>query len=423
MLSLIFIALILFPAFSISVVGKDKLSIRDDLFNSDEELSAFDFTMSAPKSKSSYYDDVEIYLLTGGPGSIVWENFGHSSYLVKRPDGESVTYDYGIFSFDDSFFINFALGKLYYQAWKSWAEYRVESFIMDDRDVSLLKLELDRDQKYSLISFLEYNARPENSTYLYDYYYDNCATRLRDSYNAATGGDFKAWAEKIEVDETLRTLSERYLSRSTFPVDFAITFLLGPDVDKKITLWDAMFLPEILEDGIMEYQGNESTSHYESVTRKDTPSAYSFLPRTILFAFILSIFIVLSHSDKKAINKLGHALSFLIFGLLSLMELVLAFFMTASIHSITYFNINVLIFIPALPLSALHLAALFGKENEDKIRRIARISVLALGAMMILKFILSSILIQRTLPYFAFMIILTSAELVKARANSERKEL
>ena len=148
LLILIFTASSLFCA---SIVGKDSFNLRDGLFYSEIELDKFGFVQSAPALEKNYYAKCEIYLLTGGPGSIVWENFGHSSYIVRYPEGSEIAYDYGIFSFDEDFFLNFALGKLYYEAWASWADYRTESLIDDDRDVSILKLDLDTDQKYTLI--------------------------------------------------------------------------------------------------------------------------------------------------------------------------------------------------------------------------------------------------------------------------------
>lgn len=398
--------------FGASILGKDSFALREGLFYSEAELEKFGFVQSVHSREKSYYEKCDIYLLTGGPGSIVWENFGHSSYVVAYPDGSEIAYDYGIFSFDEDFFLNFALGKLYYEAWASWADYRTESLIEDDRDVSLLKLNLDSDQKYTLIKFLEYNTRPENSVYLYDYYYDNCATRLRDSYNAATGGDFKAWAEGVDVEETLRDLSERYLSRSTFPVDYAITFLLGPIVDKEINLWDAMFLPEILERGIMEYQASDREVIYKSVGRDDTPERYNFLLRTILMSLVLSAIVLLSHSKKKSLRITFGVLSSLIYLILTLMELALLFLMTASIHFVTYWNMNVLIMAPAIPLFGMHILYLSKRERGEKcIKAFAKAALLYTLVLLLIKLVLSSILIQETLPYFILMISLYAAEI------------
>ena len=411
-LTLIILILASTSLFSASILGKDSFTLRDGLFYSEAELDKFGFVQSTPDEEENYFERCEIYLLTGGPGSIVWENFGHSSYIVRYPDGSEIAYDYGIFSFDENFFLNFALGKLYYEAWPSWAYYRTESLIDDDRDVSLVKLDLSTDQKYTLIKFLEFNTRPENSVYLYDYYYDNCATRLRDSYNAATGGDFKAWAESINTGETLRDYSERYLSRSTFPVDYAITYLLGPIVDEEITLWDAMFLPEILERGIMEYQNSDRDIIYKSVGRKDTPESYNFLMRSLRMSLILAFVILLSHVENKTIKVVFGVLSSIVYLILALMTLALLFLMTSSIHFVTYWNINVLITAPSVVLLYLHIKYFFRKESARKsIKTFAKIALIATLIVLVIKAILSTILIQETLPYFILMILLYMAEI------------
>ena len=116
-LALISLALLSFELLAVSFIGKDTIKVREDLFYSEQELEEFRFEdKRAPQSKEDFYSECDIYLLTGGPGSILWENFGHSSYIVKYPNGEAVAYDYGIFTFDESFFKNFALGRLYYEA-------------------------------------------------------------------------------------------------------------------------------------------------------------------------------------------------------------------------------------------------------------------------------------------------------------------
>ena len=123
------------------------------LFDIDKELDSFK-TSEVTEEEREKYNDMEFYLITGGPGSLVWENFGHSAILFTSPDSFPIAYDWGIFTFDDSFFVNFAFGRLYYEAWATYGEYRIESLIADDRSVRALKLELDENQKKNLLSFL-----------------------------------------------------------------------------------------------------------------------------------------------------------------------------------------------------------------------------------------------------------------------------
>ncbi|MBQ0070258.1 MAG: DUF4105 domain-containing protein, partial [Spirochaetales bacterium] len=162
------------------------IEVRDDLFKSDQELAKFQ-TVPLSLKEEKTYEDMEIYLLTGGPGSSIWENFGHAAFVIKVPNRINISVDYGIFTFDESFYGNFILGKLYYEASETYADYRIMSLTEDDRTVELLRLDMTPQEKKNLWEFLSYNTEEENRTYLYDYFVDNCATRLRDIYSWSTG--------------------------------------------------------------------------------------------------------------------------------------------------------------------------------------------------------------------------------------------
>jgi len=297
------ISIILLFLFSLSFlysasIDSGLISIRDDLFNSQEELESFYYQSKLTEEEEEYYQNMEVFLLTGGAGSLVWENFGHSSFVFKMPNGDEISFDYGIFSFDKGFYTNFALGRLYYSMLVSYAHYRVSSLIDDDRSVQYLKLDLDNIQKCNLARFLEYNAKSGNNVYLYNYYTDNCATRLRDSYNAVNNNRFRLWAEKKDMNETLRDYSKRYLSRSGFIIDWGINYLLGPNVDRKITLWEAMFLPDVLNNAISEFQNNTPDLIYKSENRDDTPNKYNFFLYSILFDLVFIVPIILLNSSS-----------------------------------------------------------------------------------------------------------------------------
>ena len=405
-------ALIPLTIYSASI-NNDLIDVRDDLFDSEKELEEFQFKTTLTKAEEQYYDEVDIYLLTGGPGSLVWENFGHSAFVVKLPDRPYIAFDYGIFSFGKGFYKNFALGRLYYSVMVSYAEYRDLSLKSDDRSVSYLPLTLSALEKCNLLEFLEYNTQDENSTYLYNYYLDNCATRLRDSYSAVTNGDFEAWAKAQDAKESLRSYSKRYLSRSSLPITWAINYLLGPIVDKPISRWEAMFLPDELDAALEDYQGNEAYVEYESETRKETPKTYTFFLYSILFALILTLPILLTKTSRRWIRIIGDLLSALIYIVLAVMALVLLFLMCASIHDVTYLNENVLILSPLLlVLGIMHIAAIGKKEKRKGLRILSKILLIFTFLIFFLKISFMSVLIQENLEYYILALLLYSAELL-----------
>ena len=61
-------------------------------------------------------EDLEVSLVTYGPGAIYWERFGHDAIRIRdRTTGESEDFNYGVFDFEGSIFIfNFARGHMRY---------------------------------------------------------------------------------------------------------------------------------------------------------------------------------------------------------------------------------------------------------------------------------------------------------------------
>lgn len=382
-------------------IDSELIEVRDDLFNSQEELSAFPFKDSLTKEEYDYFSNVKLYLLTGGPGTLLWENFGHSAFIASLPDGRELSFDYGIFEFGDGFYKNFALGRLYYSMLVSYSSYRIDSLISDDRSVELLELELTPLQKSNLIEFLSYNAKKENRTYLYNYYSDNCATRLRDAYNAIENGDFEAWARSKKSNETLRSYSKQYMSRSTFIVDWAINYLLGPAVDNDISLWEAMFLPDVLNASISEYQGNKAEAIYESSSRAAVPASYPFFIYSMLMALILLLPSILLFSQRRCIRRIADIFSFIIYIVLGTMSSVLLFFMCASIHDVTFRNENIIILSPALLILAIfHLVALGKNENRKGISILSAMMLLVSSLMLILKLALPRAFSEDNIEYY-----------------------
>jgi hypothetical protein len=115
--------------------------------------------------------------------------FGHAAIVVWQPGGHGVMYDYGVFDTQQKgFYWNFIRGRMLYNIWATDADWRLELEMEGGRSVVEYRLDLPPQAKYQIMEFLKRNALEENNTYLYHFYKDNCATRLRDIIDAATGG-------------------------------------------------------------------------------------------------------------------------------------------------------------------------------------------------------------------------------------------
>ena len=380
------------------------IPIREDLFWSEEELSKVDFTSPLTDEERDYYENTHIYVVTASPSEPVYVFFGHAGIVVATPDTPEVMFDYGTFRFNDGFYTNFIFGRLYYSVIESYASFRYDDFIATDRTIKKIELMLTPEAKKAVIGFLAYNVLPENETYLYHYYKDNCATRLRDIYNAATDGEFREWAESIDTGKSFRAWSTPYMSRSLF-FAFILNYLQGPNVDKPVTLYDACFLPDILLSSIEEFEKASAETMYETQTREATPETYSLTLRSIGIAAVFSVLILLTATKYRPLRIIGDITAGFIWLFMGLLSVVLLFMMVATNHNVTYGNWNVMIISPfVLILAFLHFSSLGRKEKRKSIGRISRLMLIVSSTMLIIKGCLMDMMTQDNLAYYIFAI-------------------
>src|SRR5262249_34065989 len=126
--------------------------------------------------------NLEVALLTFGPGEELWERFGHNAIEVRnRATGAAVLYNYGIFDFaQENFFLNFARGLMTYRVAAGDPAEELPLYVAEGRWIVEQRLNLTAPQRARLAEFLAWNVRPEHAQYRYDYFRANCSTRVRD---------------------------------------------------------------------------------------------------------------------------------------------------------------------------------------------------------------------------------------------------
>ncbi len=338
---------------------------------------------------SSFWDNCEISLLTISSGGPLYSWFGHSAFLISTPDGRDIVFDYGTFSFnDEDFFVNFAFGRLWFLCLSSSATYQMMEIEDEGRGVTKVVLPLTASQKKAVIGFMNANIKAENRTYLYHHYEDNCATRLRDIIDRTTGGAFKAWAQSVP-GLTFRQQASRALSRNPF-VLWALDFLQSGNIDKSATLWDEMFLPDMLEKGVLAFYGLEketvldSTGHYAQTSAEpDNNILFSLIFGLVLGGISFALLLV---GWRKA-HYIYSGIMEIIFGILGS---VLFFMMTFTNHDVTWFNENIIFINPLLIVLAVFSFMACGKKT-DKWGRVVSISHKILFGLILLLAILKLI--------------------------------
>ena len=188
--------------------------------------------------------NLDVSLLTFGPGEEVWERFGHNAIQIRdRSSGEAVLYNYGIFDFaQQNFFVNFARGLMTYRIAAGDPAGELPVYVAEGRWIVEQTLNLTPVQRARLAGFLANNARPENAEYRYDYFRANCSTRVRDALDAAADGAIKAQTIAPSRGFTYRIDADR-LMRPDPLVMLAMDAGLGPYADRRLSNWDESFVP------------------------------------------------------------------------------------------------------------------------------------------------------------------------------------
>lgn len=195
---------------------------------------------------------IQISLLTCGPGQEIYSVFGHTAIrIIDSNSGTDIVYNYGTFDgYDKDFEINFMRGKLLYYL----SEERYDEFIAlyqdDKRWITEQVLDINDTEKKQIKASLLKNMEPENRAYKYDFFFDNCATRIRDILSKTENGEFK-YPNVLAPNQSLtfRDIINRYLANNPWE-RLGINILLGSKIDKKMSNSEIMFLPDYLRDGI-----------------------------------------------------------------------------------------------------------------------------------------------------------------------------
>jgi hypothetical protein len=325
----------------------------------------------------------KIFLLTMGPGDAVWERFGHNALWVHDPaQGTDWVYNYGVFDFNSpGYWSRFVKGDWIYQLAVADIYGTLQAYRYYDRTVTAQELNLTPAQARELQGFLEWNARPENAEYLYDYYRDNCSTRVRDVIDRVLGGALHQATAAEPTGTTYRWHSHRLVQGDAMTYT-GLSLGLGPAADRPISRWEEMFLPGKLQERIRELQVPDSTGGlvplvlteqvlYDAAARTAEPDAPApVLVRYLSFGLGLgSLLLILGWAGAgKGVRRLIGRIGFsLVAGSWTLLigggGLLLTVLWALTNHSIAYRNENLLQANPlALPLVVLLPALALGVQ-------------------------------------------------------------
>ena len=311
--------------------------------------------------------DAKVSVLTIGPGESLNDAFGHNAFRIKDSNlGIDVVYGYGEYDFDaPNFYLKFAQGKLNYLISRHNFSDFYRHYLSYDRTIEEQILNFSIQENQKLFDYLENNYKPENRRYLYDFFYDNCATRIRDVAEVATNNDIEFILPKSFEINTFRELIHEHVGLNTWG-SFGIDIALGSVIDKEATANEYMFLPKYIHEffGAAKMNTSEdlvlnSKTIYKEKVKKSS-SKFIFSPIVVMgiLAFII-IFVTYKDYKKSARSKW---LDILLFGVTGIIGILLLLLWFATDHSATAQNYNVLW---AVPLNIFIIAQLFKKKPKN----------------------------------------------------------
>ena len=288
-------------------------------------------------------DSAKCSLLTCSAGEEIYSLFGHTALRYEDPArGIDVVFNYGMFSFRvPHFALRFALGETDYQLGVTEFSRFAAEYQWDERDVWQQTLNLTSREKQRLWEALTENYRPENRTYRYNFFYDNCATRPRDRIEACVDGrvEYAAAQDSTATVCTWRDLLHRYTEGHPW-ARFGINLCIGSRADKPASYREQMFVPFYLQQYlrgacIVSEQGDRRPLVGEEVKVVDaahTAQEESLLPSPMQAALLLWAGVTVLSIYGVRRRKSLWALDGLLFGTAGVAGCILAFLAACSQH-------------------------------------------------------------------------------------------
>lgn len=215
---------------------------------------------SAQATDSVPGSELSVYLMTMGQGDQVWEKYGHNAIGIRnRITNSDIVFNWGIFSFEEPGFIGrFLRGEMMYWMAGLDAAGSVAQYQMLNRTVEVQELNLSPPQRLELLNFIRWNAQEENKFYRYDYFLDNCSTRVRDALNRVLGGAIKMATDTLPTGTSYRWHALRLMAADRLTT-VGVNIGLGRPTDRPITAWEEMFIPMKVRDHLRNVRVPDET--------------------------------------------------------------------------------------------------------------------------------------------------------------------
>lgn len=329
-------------------------------------------TKLSPEATISFY--------TCAPGEELYSVFGHSALRIHDPANRiDQVFNWGIFDFDTpNFYLKFIRGQLPYKLGTQVPKNFLREYRYYKRPVTEHTLLLAPDEKQKIFDLVFENYKPENRYYPYDFFYDNCASRIVDIIDASLAGKLN-WGAQQKPTQSFRDLLDPYLDHLPW-ADLGIDLILGLHSDKIASYRQQMFLPDYIPANLAKMRIDRDSTQAlvigDPIDTLSYPVVHPDIPwwkKPAPLFWLLCILVALGTYFLPA-THFFHKLDLLWFGAAGLAGALFLFMWLGTDHEACYRNMNMLW---ANPLYLLALPALWNRP----IKQWERILLLAFGLL------------------------------------------
>lgn len=297
-------------------------------------------------------------------GNKPYSAFGHSALrFTDSINGFDVVFNYGAFNLSENeFYINFLKNNLTFFLVIERIEDFLNGYIIENRKVTEIPIFIPKQQKQNVFDFLMWNALAENAPYQYNFFTNNCATKLRDVLMQEEKGSIKL--NFSSKKNTFRVLINKHLADKPW-LRMLIYFFIGVNGDKNLTGFQATFLPDDLRLVILNSVNIDSGIIGNEKVILDNTSICSnpnfiFHPNVVISLILLSLLSTVIF-NSNFLCTLAIAFAMVITGSIGL---VLCYLWFLTSHELTTNNLNILW---AFPLNFIVGITLFCNKHKWKL--------------------------------------------------------
>lgn len=292
-------------------------------------------------------ESTEISVLVCSPGNDMYSQYGHAAMHVRDTTQRvDEVFDYGVFYIYDyvDFVRNFLTGKMFYSVEAQPFQLTRWIYASEGRGITEYKLNLTLSEKKCFCAYLLWNLRTANKEYLYNFFEDNCATKLRDIIERFVPQ--VQWNEPYAPD-TWKNVVFKYSDKNSW-CGLGIQLALGLPADKNATPRGMMFSPEHLAKSLMT--ATVGDRKLVTQTREVLPvmsvAQHPLWENACLILWIVAVLILLLSLWELKTRKRVIWFDVLLFFVIGVLGTVISYIMCFSVHSLVFPNFNLLWMLP-----------------------------------------------------------------------------